>query len=441
MESCEQWNPSLLLNLFVFSLVITLSVYFKMDMNARSRLATVQVSGLAIASTLNFPHYSKPSNRSLLQDKSFISLDLPAWLSRMKDPGFSPEIEKIEEVLHPNKDFLVKLHKAIEEKESLLPPPPLNDKRWPSFEAKLPDGSAVLKLCRLIAVDIVYQAHNDNSEKALEELRRLGEIAIELSNFPNLAISMYSSAIVELQKTTLERILPWLQNIVDPVVPLKIITTDNFLSVSFYRALIMEEAMFMFSFPEGALSSSLDELLMVSDNGLLNRLVGLFPYRVFISGYEIDFQKSFWNRTQDFFSKPVYQIFNEYIEWQSKLREHPGGIFSAIAAPNFSKLSITANVGEAHRELINLAAAALAFKITTHDYPSNISDLVPDYIEKAPVDPFDGKPLKMKSIQEDLFLYSIGPDFKDNNGDSAYQLPYAAGKSGDIVLRIGQPEI
>jgi len=53
------------------------------------------------------------------------------------------------------------------------------------------------------------------------------------------------------------------------------------------------------------------------------------------------------------------------------------------------------------------------------------------------MDPFDGKPLKMRSEGRGLIFYSIGPDFKDDNGKMQYPLPSGSKQSGDLLFRMG----
>ena len=58
--------------------------------------------------------------------------------------------------------------------------------------------------------------------------------------------------------------------------------------------------------------------------------------------------------------------------------------------------------------------------------------LVPQFIEKAPVDPFDGKPLRYIPGNNDAKIYSVGRDRKDDGGtgdiepDIVYELVWPA---------------
>ena len=49
-------------------------------------------------------------------------------------------------------------------------------------------------------------------------------------------------------------------------------------------------------------------------------------------------------------------------------------------------------------------------------YPEQIADLVPTYLGRLWVDPFDGRPLRYRNLGDGYQLYSIGVDFDDDQG-------------------------
>ena len=54
------------------------------------------------------------------------------------------------------------------------------------------------------------------------------------------------------------------------------------------------------------------------------------------------------------------------------------------------------------------AMASTAFKGANGRYPAKLEDLFPDFIDRISLDPFDGKPLKMKPVEGGVELYSVG---------------------------------
>ena len=69
---------------------------------------------------------------------------------------------------------------------------------------------------------------------------------------------------------------------------------------------------------------------------------------------------------------------------------------------------------------LNAAQCALLVERYRLDHdgqlPRELKELVPDYIENLPVDPYDGKNIKYKIIEDGYIVYSIGDDQKDDGG-------------------------
>ena len=67
-------------------------------------------------------------------------------------------------------------------------------------------------------------------------------------------------------------------------------------------------------------------------------------------------------------------------------------------------------------ESAQVAIAVEHFRLDTGKLPERLDELVPKYMEKVPIDPFDGKPLRYKRLEKGYTIYSIGEDGKDDGG-------------------------
>ncbi len=68
---------------------------------------------------------------------------------------------------------------------------------------------------------------------------------------------------------------------------------------------------------------------------------------------------------------------------------------------------------------IDCARVALAieqYRLAKGSLPKELTDLAPRYIDKGPIDPFDGKPLRYKLTEPGYIVYSIGDDGTDEGG-------------------------
>ena len=66
--------------------------------------------------------------------------------------------------------------------------------------------------------------------------------------------------------------------------------------------------------------------------------------------------------------------------------------------------------------------------------PARLEDLVPEFMPAVPVDPFDGKPMKMAAMPGGgIGIYSVGADFKDDGGKAWDD----ENRTGDITFHLG----
>jgi hypothetical protein len=99
--------------------------------------------------------------------------------------------------------------------------------------------------------------------------------------------------------------------------------------------------------------------------------------------------------------------------------------------------------------LLMMMLALRAYKMDHGNYPPTLQTLVPHYLRKVPIDPFDGlTPLRYRLDGEKYFLWSIGPDSISNNGrpmenknrsGRGRYRSWRPGDSGDIVAGLNVP--
>jgi len=68
---------------------------------------------------------------------------------------------------------------------------------------------------------------------------------------------------------------------------------------------------------------------------------------------------------------------------------------------------------------VRAARAAIAIerhRLAHGSYPATLAEVVPAYLPAAPIDPFDGKPLRYMLVNGRPMLYSVGCDGKDDGG-------------------------
>lgn len=97
----------------------------------------------------------------------------------------------------------------------------------------------------------------------------------------------------------------------------------------------------------------------------------------------------------------------------------------------------TARSADANEASRNATVALLAlerFRRNHAKWPEALNDLVPDYLDAVPIDPFDGKPLRYRHTDGKILLYSVGKDGEDDDGK-----PGVLGDENDLVY-VGEEE-
>ena len=111
------------------------------------------------------------------------------------------------------------------------------------------------------------------------------------------------------------------------------------------------------------------------------------------------------------------EIYSETVRQLVSLAEmKAGGIVAQVQTESWLYWVRNAAEAEANVNLCRAALAASAFKSDKGQYPSGLSELVPQYLAGVPVDPFDGKPLRWIAVEDGAIIYSVGEDGDDDGG-------------------------
>jgi len=83
--------------------------------------------------------------------------------------------------------------------------------------------------------------------------------------------------------------------------------------------------------------------------------------------------------------------------------------------------------------LFQTQVALRRYYVEHNQYPAKLSQLVPKYLKKEPIEPFGlGKPFKYRQLAKgkDYLLYSISDDLRDNHGKPS---EFNFAHDGDLV--------
>ena len=122
--------------------------------------------------------------------------------------------------------------------------------------------------------------------------------------------------------------------------------------------------------------------------------------------------------------KPCPQRLDDMQAVQDELQTSVSGInrfryiVTSLALPSSSLVPFAESFAR-NEATIRAADAALAieqFSRKNGRLPDKLDELLPEFLDKVPIDPFDGKPLRY-AVREDVYvIYSIGTDRVDDGG-------------------------
>jgi hypothetical protein len=101
--------------------------------------------------------------------------------------------------------------------------------------------------------------------------------------------------------------------------------------------------------------------------------------------------------------------------------------------PAISRMFETCAIAEANDACAQTAVAMTRYRLDHGTLPVHLNDLVPAYLDAVPIDPFDGKALRLIVKSDRSIIYSIGPNGLDNGG-----VKIDRGK-GDVIFTLKFP--
>jgi hypothetical protein len=98
-------------------------------------------------------------------------------------------------------------------------------------------------------------------------------------------------------------------------------------------------------------------------------------------------------------------------------KRHRASLSSMVRPPDFYRFFSTEAEIVAYVRVTRTSLVVERWRLSHGgSLPDSLSALKPDFLSDFPVDPFDEKPLRYKKLERGYVVYSIGPDFTDDNG-------------------------
>ena len=144
-------------------------------------------------------------------------------------------------------------------------------------------------------------------------------------------------------------------------------------------------------------------------------------FRMFLADGEISFYRKAIHRIQSLTSQPPYEAREEMDQFMEEtVYSKRLGILSALLLPAIVPLHESMYKADVQSDLLRIAVAARRYQLSRNqlspnqlsqgELPTTLDQLVPEWIDAIPIDPFDGKPLKLQQDENSWTVYSIVRD-------------------------------
>jgi len=411
----RSWHRLPLIVAVLVFLLIYWIVLSAMDTRMLIRLTNIRIEASADLMNLLPAKLPDTLNARTLYEQAAKSLGTKfkdsRWLSDSDKPDFEVTSNKVSELLDESQSALKLVREAAALREYSLNPGMSNFYLWP-----LPNYLELRNFGRLLTLSARRKALSCDLNGALKEFDSMKNMAAHFLQYPVLISFMIGGAVDKDRIAGLENVLAHTDKLPVNSILLPVRVPPSVFP-EFQRSIQVETQGQLQGF--ASIVSSGNPLSGGGDPQSTSPLDAVLTpfWRVFMlpSDLKSARQISKLKSKEAAQYKEIQDIFNE-ISKNAEAGEF--GMFTAIATPAYSNYILRAKQFDAQRNLETLALAVTAYRYNTSKDPIKINDLVPDYLDRVPPDPFDTQqPLQMKSIRGGLDLFSKGPDSTTGSQD------------------------
>jgi hypothetical protein len=359
--------------------------------------------------------------------------DLPDWFREINRSDFDVSTAKVQDYLSKHQHTLAHVRQAAGK-----PGYSLELDASDFRKAKIPNYINMRNLSLLLRLSALSNMNSGRPYPAVRDLKYIDQIGDHLRSYPLLISVAVGFAVEQFYCATLEHLLTQIAGpeIFETKLPL---ASQPSVRNRLFKSLRLEAYSNLKLFAAAASSydyTSLFNLKTPAGFDFGGRALLVKLWRVFLLPSEIRAAKDI---IAYHMGKPA-ETYAEHLEnWALIKKSKNSGemsFYTKMAAPDFSSYADRAMVCDVQKGLGDLALALTSYKAGHNEYPTKLTDLVPDFISKIPDDPFDGRPLKMEFVEGGLRLFSKGPANKSERFIKSIQTDFYLGEEAFYKNRV-----
>mgnify|MGYP002528455188 CR=1 FL=1 len=291
------------------------------------------------------------------------------------------------------------------------------------FAMLLPHAQQMRTCSRILSLEAHVKAHQGDAKGTTEALLALATIDKSLENQPVLVSQLVCVALQGIATNLTGRLLPYVDFSDEDLVRLRRVFQQDDFKSGIAHGVIGERVIGSEAFKSPAKS-------LGPDTGLPNR--SFFRGSNEDLAFYLEIQTDLHEAMETGYPAALDHVDKVHDKLMVKL-DTPFGkiryIMTGLTLPATTAAVRAAARGDARNRCIDTAIAIEQFRRREGKLPETLDELVPDFLESVPLDPFDGKPIRYVVKTDAYLLYTCGRDRVDDGGIEDDQMT-------DEVLRI-----
>jgi len=430
------WPRARLAIAFVVVAALTMMTFWNQDLAARQELAVIRSEASAMAASVGPPRVPDSQNAALLYEQvaDLLSADKRAGgtLEPLLGRSFNRDDPKLRALLAQHRSLIVLLRQAADR-------PACNMGYWystPSVAMLLPQLNSFPDMARLLVHSAAVHSAEGRVVEAMKDLNAAFALGDRITDEPVLITVMVGVVIQAMAVRELEAVLAESEPTAETLDVLRLSETMSF-GRALHRSFLMEEAIGLTAFTDNITPDQLSTLTGGGSSRQPPMPSGLPSgpfYRVFFLAEDVAGYRAYLHRLQETATRPYYAARNDLPREGPEVR-NLGGLLARILLPSLVQAAEHAADADAERRACMLGLAMHRYRLEHGRFPDSLDKLAPDFVAIVPLDPFDGKPMRLaRDAEGRLVVYSVGPDLSDDKGT-----PYdRETKKGDLTFRVGK---
>lgn len=297
------------------------------------------------------------------------------------------------------------------------------------FETLLPDLSEIRVGIFLLKLEAILHAENGDGESATRSIKSGFGIARSLAREPIIVSQLVRSACQTRAATTIEYCINRIKFTDEQLLEL-IESVQNTERISDMTYAFVGERCMGISFFRDPYSVDPD-------------LIGGIPFRPALALYKaigmadsdaiiyLDLIEGYINSTQLPYHKRQKAINAIEVRIQKTSKAH---VLLHAIRPALARITIIDTRDVAQLRTARAGLAIERYRLATGKLPEKLTDLVPDYLDAVPRDPFGGNDLRYRKLEVGFVVYSIGEDLIDDGGKEKPTGKKEKGESWDVTF-------